>query len=325
MHVVAAFAGVLLFLAAWTSTLRTVFTPMGQASLMSRWTTRAVGSVMLAIARKLPEPGREYFLGYASPLMLFLMAVVWLIGSIAGFTLFVWGVSQVSLNAQSLGNFYSLRAADIALPAVAWLSSFLLLTAFTVHLGRVTSAYSRRELLVGRLSAQATRTPDAETIFAEYARAGSRDHLGALFSEWSNWLADVQATHLAYPAVVHYRSGDGVCWTNAAQIMLDCAALAEACAPNWAPPETSSLLNVGERCLPRVAASLGIELPPVQVSYQGREMYPFSHSLAKVRTAGLSIEVDDEHAQLAFQKLRVRYAPFANAICERLLYVYGDA
>jgi hypothetical protein len=53
-------------------------------------------------------------------------------------------------------------------------------------------------------------------------------------------------------------------------------------------------------------------------------MYPFSRSLAKIRTAGLPIEVDDEHAQLAFQKLRIRYAPFANAIGERLLYVHGD-
>jgi hypothetical protein len=324
MHVGTAFAGALLFLAAWLSILQTVFTPRGQTSVLSRGTTQAVGSVMLAIARKLPETGREYFLGYASPLMLFLLAGVWLVGTIAGFTLFAWGVSQAPLNEQALGDFYSLRPADIGLSAVAWLSTFLLLAAFTVHLVRITSAYSRRERLINRLSVQATR-PSAETVFAEYARGGSRDHLGALFSEWSNWLADVQATHLAYPALVHYRSGGEICWTNAAQIMLDCAALAEACAPNWAPPETRSLLNIGERCLPRIAARLGIELPPVPVSYQGRETYPFSRSLAEIRTAGLSIEVDDEHAQLAFQRLRIRYAPFANAICERLLYEYRDA
>jgi hypothetical protein len=254
--------------------------------------------------------------------MLFLMTVMWLIGSIAGFTLFAWGVSQVPLNAQGLGNFYSLRSADIGLPAIAWLSTALLLGAFMVHLMRIASAYSRRELLVGRLSAQAACTPDAERIFAENVRAGHWPHLGALFREWSNWLADVQATHSAYPALVYYRSADEICWSYAAQIMLDCAALAAACAPTWAPPETSSLLNAGEHCLPRVAASLGIELPPVPVSYQGREMCPFSSSLAKIRAAGVPIEVDDENAQLAFQQLRIRYAPFSNAICERLLYVH---
>lgn len=325
MHVVGAFAGVLLFLAAWLSILQTVFTPRGQASLLSRGTTSAVGSTMLAIAGKLPERGREYLLGYASPLMLFLMAVLWLIGTIAGFALFVWGASHVPLNERALGNFYSLHPADIALITVVWLSTFLLLTAFTAYLVRVTSAYSRRERLIGRLSAQATRTLDAEMLFAEYTRAGDREKLGALFNEWSDWLSDVQTSHLAFPALVHYRSGSEICWTNAAQIMLDCAALAQACVPNWAPPETRSLLNAGERCLPRIAARLGIELPPVPVSYQGRETYPFSRSLAEIRTAGLPIEVDDEHAQSAFQQLRIRYAPFANAICERLLYEYRDA
>ena len=101
MHVVAVVAGVLLFLSAWLSVLRTVFTRTGHASLMSRATARAVGSVMLAIARRLPGPWRESFLGFASPLMLFLMTVMWLIGSIAGFTLFAWGVSQVPLSAAS--------------------------------------------------------------------------------------------------------------------------------------------------------------------------------------------------------------------------------
>jgi hypothetical protein len=324
MHVTVAFAGALLFLAAWVSTLRTVFAPTGRASLISRATAFAVGATVLAIARRLPEPGREYLLGCCSPLMLLLMAVTWLIGSIAGVTLFAWGLSQVSLNAQAIGGFYALRSANLVLPAVAWLSSALLLAAFTAHLVHFTSAYSRRELLVGRLSVQATRAPDAETIFAGYAHAGDSDRLGTLFGEWSNWFADVQATHLAYPALVHYRSGGTTCWAEAAQIMLDCAALTEACAPNWAPPETSSLLTAGGRCLPRVAACLGIALPPVQVSYQGRETYPFSCSLAKIRTAGLMIEMDDERAQSAFQQLRIRYAPFATAICERLLYLYGD-
>lgn len=323
MRVVAAAVGIVLILAAWLSVLRTVFTPKEQASLMARWTTRVVGHTMLAIARRLPKPARECFLGYASPLMLLIMAALWLVADVAGFALLAWGLSGIPLGAQALGDFFFLRSADPALAAVAWLSTTLLLTTFAMHLVRVTSAYSRRERLIGRLSAQATHSPDAETVFAEYAR-GSHDQLGALFGEWSNWLADLQATHLAYPALVYYRSAGEVCWAGAVQIMLDCAALAESCAPGWAPPQTSPLLTVGERCLPRVAARLGIALPPVTASFQGREMYPFSRSLAQIRQAGLPIEVDDEHAQLAFQKLRVRYAPFATAICERLLYEYRD-
>jgi hypothetical protein len=324
MRVVSTVLGVVLVLATWLSIHRTVFTPRYQASFMGRWTSRAVSGIMLPAARMLPEPARESFLAYAAPLMLFSMGVLWLIAEVAGFCLLAWGVSDVAFNAQGLSGFFSLRSAAAVLAAAAWLSSVLLVATFSVHLVRVTSAYSRRERLIGRLAAQATHAPDAETVFVEYARGGSHDQLGALFEEWSNWLADVEATHLAYPALVYYRSVGEVCWTGAAQIMLDCAALAEACAPGWAPPQTRALLNVGEHCLPRIAARLGINLPPVPVSYQGREMHPFSRTLSQIREAGLPIEPNEDHVQSAFQRLRVRYAPFANAICERLLYEIKD-
>jgi hypothetical protein len=255
--------------------------------------------------------------------MLFVMAVLWLATDIAAFMLAAWGLGQVPLNQQALGGFFALRSQDTVLPAVAWLSVAFLMTSFAVHLIRVASAYARRERLLSRLSAQATRSPDAETMLAQYAR--SRMQLGALFDEWSDWLADVQFTHLAYPALLYYRSGGGaVCWTGAAQIMLDCAALTEACAPRWAPPQTVSLLTVGERCLPQLAAHLGIDLPSVPVSYQGREAYPFSRTLAQIRQTSLPVEVGEECAQVAFQRRRVKYAPYANAICERLLYEYTD-
>jgi hypothetical protein len=280
-------AGVIVGLAVWLSVMHTVFTPREQSSLTARWTAKIAGSAMLATARALPCAVRERFLGYATPLMLFAMAAGWLTVGIAGFALLAYGVSAVPLSTRGLGRFFSLRSADTPLAALSWLYTMLLLTAFAVHLIRLTSAYTRRERLVGRLSATATRSPDAETVFAEYARLGCREPLGELFSEWSDWLADVESTHLAYPSLVYYRSSGDMCWTAAVQIVLDCAALALSCTPDWAPPQTGSLLTAGERCLPRVAARLGIVLPRVPVSYQGREMYPFSSSLAKIRGTGL--------------------------------------
>jgi hypothetical protein len=320
MRLVAAAAGLILVLLAWLSILRTVFVPAGRSSFLARWTTRVMGRAMLWIAGRMPRRAREEFLGYASPLMLFGMAVIWAVADSAGYALLAWGTSGTSLRAQALANFFTLRSADPGLAAAAWLSTALLLTAFAVHLMRVTSAYSRREHVIGRLSAQAKRAPDAEVVFAAYARSGSRDRLGAMFGDWANWMADVQATHLDYPALVYYRSDSDLCWTEAAQIILDCAALVAACTPGWAPPETSSLLTAGEHCLSRIAACLGIRLPSVPVSYQGRETYPFSRSLAMIRETGLLIAIDDKHAQQEFQRRRVGYAPFANAIYEYLLY-----
>jgi hypothetical protein len=327
-------AGLVLVLGAWLSVLRTVFTPQERASLMARFTARAVGAVMLCLARWVREPGREYLLCYATPLMLFAAGIVWFVADAVGFALLGRGISHIPVNLGELTCPFVLcepaqRGPGLSVAAGAWLSAALLSTmlmfaAFVVHLARVASAYSRRERLISRLSAQATRTPDAEMMLGEYLAGGGRSNLGSMFGEWASWLADVQSTHLACPALIYSRSPNGVCWTGAAQIMLDCAALAQACAPSWVPPQTGSLLTVGVRCLPRVAARLGMELPAVPVSYQGREGRPFAGTLKKIRAAGLPMEVDDERAQSAFQQLRVQYAPFANAICERLLFEYRD-
>jgi hypothetical protein len=325
VRILGAIAGLVLILSAWVSATRTVFTPQEGSSHTALWIARLTGTVMLGIARKLPSSVREGFLGFACPLMLLFESVLWLVVNIAGFTLFAWGAAGIPLRAQSVGDFFALRSPADALSAVAWLCNALLLAAVIVHLARVTSAYGRREQLVCRLSAQATRSLDAENILAEYvSRAGGRARLGGLFGRWADWLADLQSTHLAYPALAHYRSSGEVCWAEAAQIMLDCAALAEACAPSEAPPEAAVLITAAERCFPRIAKRLGIDLPPPVVSYQGREARPFDRTLNVIRDAGAPIEGEENCVQRSFQRIRVRYAPFTNAICERLLYKNND-
>jgi hypothetical protein len=313
MRALATVAGIALVLVTWLSVSRTVFTPGRRSSLMARLTARLTAEVVFGAARRLASGARERLLALCSPTVLFGMAAIWLAANLAGFALLTWGSTGVTLSVHALTGS---SAAPVA--AIACLSTVLLVTALITHLVRVTDAYSRRERLVTRLAAQASRPPDAESLIADYLRAGSRDHLGAMFGQWAGWLADTQVTHLGYPVLAYYRSVE-LCWTKAALIVLDCAALTQSCAPDWAPPDTGPLLSAGSRCLQGIASRLGIKLPRVQVSYQGREACPFDGTISKVRQAGLPMETDEDTAQAEFQRLRVQYAPFANAIVERLL------
>jgi hypothetical protein len=321
--------GIILVLGTWLSVLRTVFTLQERASLLSRLVASVMGALILSLAHWVPESVREYTLGLATPLILFGTGIVWLVADATGFALLTRAIYRAPVNVAALACLVTLcspapRPSQVPIVAVAWLSTLLILAAFIVYLVRVTSAYSRREQILARLSAEATRTSDAETVLGEYLAGGGRSHLAAMLGEWADWFADVQLTHLAYPALIYSRSPNGRCWTGAAQIMLDCAALSKACAPGWAPPQAGLLLAVGTRCLPRVAARLGIQLPAVPVSYQGRESQPFTGTFRKICAAGLPMEVSEDRAQSAFQQLRVQYAPFANAICERLQFEYAD-
>jgi hypothetical protein len=315
-----AILGALLVLVAWLSVQRAVFVPREQSSRAARCSTELVAAVTLATARRLRGGARERVLGVCTPVALFVMVWTWLVTSTAGFALLAWGIAAVPFNASALGSFFMLRSAGVALAAVAWLSTALLLAAFTTHLMRVTDAYARRERLVIKLAAQATRPSDAEKVLAGYLRTTSSDHLDTVFTGWADWMADVQGTHLSYPALPYYRAAGELSWTGAAVIVLDCAALTQACTPGWAPTGTSSLLTVGSRCLQRIATQLSIKLPEVAASHQGRETCPFHGTVARIRQAGLPVERDEDMAQAAFQRLRIQYAPFANAIQERLLY-----
>jgi len=206
------------------------------------------------------------------------------------------------------------------LAIMAWLSVTLVLSSFALHLFRITSAYSRRELVVARMSMRAVRATEAEQVLAEHLRLGSRAHLDQLFAQWTEWLADIRATHTGYPALTIYRPATDLCWLDAAVLVLDAAALTEAVAPQWAPPSARSVLEAGAECFPVLARQVGVRMPRPIVSLEGREERDFDQTLKVAVDAGLPEEHDHNEAWPVFQDWRTRYAPYAAAMSARLCY-----
>lgn len=320
-HVAIAALAAVMVLITWLSVIRTVYTPRQRSSLAARWTARIVAAIIQAPARLTHHADyRERILDLCAPVSLLLMGLTWTATATAGFVLLAWGTVGLSFRGNGLANFLFMQSGGAGLAAFALLSTGLMFASFTAHLMRVLSAYSRRECPVARLAAQATESPDAEIVLADYLRTGSRDHLDSMFGEWSAWFADVQTTHLSYPALAHLRPGGKLCWAKAAMIVLDCAAITEATAPGWAPPNTRPLLAIGSYCLPRLAMQLGEDESRSPVSYHGRETRSFADTYRLAVKAGLPTERGEGEAEMAFQRLRVKYAPYVIAIGERLLY-----
>jgi hypothetical protein len=317
---VASALGAVLILASWLSVMRTVVTPRQRSSLAARLTLRLVTGVIRLPARVARHGLREWLQDLCTPVSLLLMGSVWIVSATAGFALLAAGIQGVPFTVRGLAGFFLMRSAGAGLAAAGWLSGALMLAAFSSHLVRVTAAYSRREGPVARLAARATRPPDAEVVLADYLRSGSRDHLDGMFAEWSGWLADVQTSHLAFPAMLYLRPASDLCWAKAALIVLDCAALTEAAAPEWAPPNTRPLLTMGSRCLHLLALELGAVESPAPVSFHGREELPFGKTFRLAVEAGLPVERSEEAAGVAFLSLRLKYAPYPAAIGDQLLY-----
>lgn len=316
----AAAVGAALVLITWLSVIRTVYAPRQRSSVAARTTVQIVAAVVLRAARLARPDARERLMDFCAPVSLLLMGAVWGAAFIAGFALLAYGTAGIPFSGLSLERFVTLSSGAGVLAAVATVSCLLLLASFTAHVVDIMAAYGRRDRPVEQLAARVTQTPDAELVLTDYLQTGSRDHLDTMFADWSAWLADVQSTHLSFPSMPYLRPVGSLCWAKAALIVLDCAAITEAVAPHWAPPNTRPLLDIGGKCLPRLAMELGEQKTRSPISFHGREARDFRETFRTVVKAGLPSECDEETAERAFLDIRLEYAPYVISIAERLLY-----
>jgi hypothetical protein len=320
IHAILTIVGGALVLADWLSVLRTVFIPRQRSSLTARSVVWVITGTSRRIALVLPYRASERLLDLGAPLSLFVMAVCWLVGVLAGFVLMASGLYDVPFRSEDVTGFFLLPSPGEPLVIAAILSTGLLMAAVTAHLVRYTGAYSRRERLVARLTGQAARPPDAEALLAAYVRTDSRERLDHLFTEWAGGLSDIWCTHVGYPALAFARPANTLCWIKAAVIVLDAAGLTLAVAPDWAPPNSRALIHTGSRCLQHLAKQVGVTPASAPVSLHGREEQGFSDSVRLVTDAGLPKQRDDQKAWDAFQDLRIHYAPYAAGMAAHLLY-----
>lgn len=323
IEVIALLAGTVLTVATWLSVVRTVLIPRQHSSRLMRAVVSCARLTGSAVARRLPPSAGERVMDLCAPLALYLVVVCWLAATLAGFALLAPALAGVPLTMVDLSRFLLLRDDDL-LAVAAWLSVVLVLLAFGLNLLRITAAYSRRELVVARMSVRAASATEAERVLAEHVRLGSRDHLDQLFAQWSEWLTDIRATHTGYPALTIYRPATDLCWLDAAVLVLDAAALTEAVAPRWAPPSTRSVLEAGSVCFPVLAKQVGVCMPRPVVSLEGREECGFEQTVKVVVDAGLPQEREHREAWSVFQHWRTRYAPYASAMSTRLCYLWPN-
>ncbi|MGB3437610.1 MAG: hypothetical protein WBA97_02560 [Actinophytocola sp.] len=316
---VAVLGGALLWVS-WLSVLRAVFTQGQVPPRAARWTVRLTAAVLTPVGSRLAPARRERLLALCAPLALFIMFGCWFVSSTAGFVLLAVASGAIRPAPAELAD---LLAFELDGPAnlfavAATVSGALLVGLFAVYLLRIAAAYSRREALVARLSAHAAVPSDAERVIATFVRSDSRDQLDSWYGEWAAWLADLRCTHVGQPSLAYFRSAGPLCWLEAAVIALDAAALVEATAPDWAPPNTQVLLETGARCLQRIAAGMGLVVPRSVVSLHGREQCGFADTIEMTLFAGLPVARTQGLAWEAFQQERTRYAPYAAAVAARL-------
>jgi hypothetical protein len=330
---VAAAAGALLVLTAWSSVIGTLIVPRPVSSWLVRWVDRLVSKVYwMASGLASDFQTRDRMLATQASAVLLTQLAAWLGISFVGFALLLWpfidrGIGTAFSNAGSSMFTLGFAEPDTGVPlAVVFIAAAtgLIVVALQVgYLPQLYAAFNRRETEVALLNARGgvpSWGPEllARTHYALGTGVSTLDTLPELYERWERWAADVGESHTTYLSLVRFRSPRPLSsWVTSLLAVLDSAALLLALSPSIAPEVPARLcLRTGFLCFGQIARAMDIDVPEkpdkeagIQVTYQ-----EFLDAVARMREVDFPIERDPADAWPDFVGWRVNYEHAAFAI-----------
>jgi len=228
--------GVGLVMGTLGSAVRTVVLPRAvPAKLASAVFVTVRRFFALRLGRNSSYERRDRVMAPYGPTSLLILALVWLIVTLAGYTAMFWAVGHPSLRESFITSGSSLltlgfvRPPDMPSVVLAITEAVLgltLLALLITYLPSLYSTFSRREAAVARLEVRAGSPPFGAEMIERYARIDWLGGLGAIWDTWEGWFVELEESHTSFPALVFFRSPQpDHSWITAAGAVLDAAAL----------------------------------------------------------------------------------------------------
>jgi hypothetical protein len=333
VRLMAAVAGGLLVLAAWSSVTGTLIVSRSVGGWLTRWVDRFVTGAFGLVAVCITDYRRRDRLLATQPAAILLAQLAaWLGISFAGFGLLLWpfaarGVASAFTDAGSsmftLGFAEPAGAAPSAIVFLGAATGLVIVTLQIAYLPTLYSAFNRRETEVALLNARAgvpSWGPEllARTHYALGSGVSTLDTMPDLYAQWERWTADIAESHTTYLPLVRFRSPLPLSsWVTALLAVLDSAALFLALSPESAPVVPARLcLRGGFQAFNRIARAMGIQVADehdpqdgISLSYQ-----EFLDAVARMREVGFPIERDPADAWPDFVGWRINYEQAAYAV-----------
>lgn len=274
MRELAAAGGIILFLAAISSVLRTLVVPRGVSSLLARGILTAARAPFTGAARLLRSyRARDRLLLWSAPAGLLALLWSWLGLLIVGYALMDYGFRaergastafrEAGSSLLTLGFATRGHPADTALDFAAAATGPVIIALLIGYLPTLYATYSRRESEVTLLQSRAGDPAWGPELLARHQLVTSLDALPQLYADWERWAADLSESHTTYPMLVHFRSPQPLrSWVTSMLAVLDSAALYLAMAPGRAPVEARMCLRMGFVALRDIASVEGIRYDP---------------------------------------------------------------
>lgn len=261
-------AGIVLIGVTWASVIKTFMIPRETHGRFARLVSASIYCAFrLATTRVHDLVARERILAMSAPMFLLSLLISWLTCLWLGFGLLLWTtrVSFPQAMREAGSSLFTLGFAAPRQPGtsiivfVAAGSGLAVLALLIAYLPLLYAAFNRRETLVTTLEALAGAPPWGPELLARQALIDNEAVLPTLYSNWTQWAADILESHVNYRTLVYFRSLDpAASWLLSLLAVLDGAALHLSLNPSSAPHEARPLLRVGYITLRRLAASVNL-------------------------------------------------------------------
>jgi hypothetical protein len=312
--------GTVSVLAVLSSAMRTVIVPRAVPALIARVAFLATRSVLRTVALRSSSRRREKLLSLQGPMGLLMQLATWVILVAVGFAAVLWaadgrpaslaGVGDALRESGSslttLGLVHPYRLAGEALAYVEAAIGLTFLALVITYLPTIYQAFSRREVLVSKLSVRTGSPPTATRLLSQSWRLGRFDQLEEVWDVWEDWFIDLGETHTSFPQLNFFRSARAsTSWVTAAGAVLDAAALVDA-GVGPAPNSRAQLcLVAGIDAMSRVASYFGA--PGHGTDWPRLPRETVATMLTELADTGVPLRCDEEQAWRNFARWRARY------------------
>jgi ABC-type multidrug transport system fused ATPase/permease subunit len=313
-------AGLALVCVVIDAAVRSLVLPRGSVVTLTRiiWvSTRHVFNLIAGLSKT--YEGRDRIMALYAPLTQLVQPAVWLAMVLAGFMMMfhALGVSSwraaFSESGSSLFTLGFVHPRDLPTTALAFAEAAIglgVLALFIAYLPNIYNAFSRREVLVAKLSARAGTPPSSIEFLIRVSRIDELGRLDDVWEQWQDWFAEVEETHTSQASLPFFRSPrNDRSWVTAAGVVLDAASFANSTIDIQRSPYAALCVRAGYSALRAISDFFGIpyDPDPQQTDATSIAREEFDDACRQLAEAGVPLKADLDQAWIDFNGWRVNY------------------
>lgn len=326
MRWIALAVGVGLWIAAFSSVMRTLIYSRGSSGL-----NRGKNLVLLWVFKRVgrgPYLRRDAVLAWFAPLAIVTSLVMWLVMFLFAYGLIMYATTSLPFTTQlreagsslfTLGYATTDRVALTAMDFVAAATGPIVIGLLIGYLPTFYSAYQRREAEATLLLGRGGEPNWAPELLRRHALVRNVDRLDTLWPAWERWAAEVGESHTNFPVLIQMRSARPYRnWLISLLCVMDTAAMHLALNPDQPQGAARVTLRQGIVCMQELSQVLRIPFDPDPSPDKPSDVTreDFLAACEMIGDAGYTWTRDPAAAYPHFRGWRANYEEIAYALAE---------